>query len=45
MFSVVVDELVGSSDAELTARIEANELERRRLDAEISAALAVARSR
>jgi hypothetical protein len=41
----VVDELVGLSDAELTARIEANELERRRLDAEMSAALAVAQAR
>lgn len=45
MFSSVVDELAGLSDAELTARIEANELQRRRLDAEMSAALAVADSR
>jgi hypothetical protein len=45
MFSAVIDELVGLSDAELTARIEANELERRRLDAEMSAALAVAKAR
>lgn len=45
MFSATVEELVGLSDAELTARIEANELERRRLDAEMSAALAVGRAR
>ncbi len=45
MFSAVVDELVGLTDDELTARIEANELERRRLDAEMSAALAVAKGR
>ena len=45
MFSDVVDELVGLSDEELTARIEANELKRRQLDAEMSAALAVAKSR
>lgn len=45
MFSAVVDELVDLTDSELTARIEANELERRRLDAEMSAALAVATSR
>ncbi|MGA9276878.1 DUF222 domain-containing protein [Ilumatobacter sp.] len=45
MFSDVVDELIGLSDAELVARIEANELERRRHDAEMSAALAVAKGR
>ncbi len=45
MFSGVVDELVGLSDDELTARIEANELERRRIDAEMSAALSVATAR
>ncbi len=45
MFAAVIDELVGLCDAELTARIEANELERRRLDAEMSAALAVAKAR
>lgn len=45
MFSAVLDELFGMSDTELVARIEANELERRQLDAETSAALAVAKSR
>lgn len=45
MFSEVLDELVGLSDADLVARIEANELERRRLDAEMAAALAVAKER
>ncbi len=45
MFSDVVDGLIGSSDADLLARIESNELERRRLDAEMSAALAVANGR
>ncbi len=45
MFSEVVDDLVGFTDADLVARIEANELERRRLDAEMSAALAVAKGR
>ena len=41
MFSDVVDELLGLPDAELVALIAANELERRRLDAEMAAALAV----
>lgn len=45
MFSPILDELVGLSDAQLVERIEANELERRRLDAEMSAALAVAKGR
>lgn len=45
MFSDVVEELVGLSDADLVARIEANELERRRQDAEMAAALAVAAAR
>ncbi|WP_040496568.1 DUF222 domain-containing protein, partial [Ilumatobacter nonamiensis] len=45
MFSNVVNELVALDDASLVARIEANELERRRLDAEMSAALAVAKAR
>jgi len=45
MYSGVLGGLVGLCDAELVERIEANELERRRLDAEMSAALAVARQR
>ncbi|MGA9276884.1 DUF222 domain-containing protein [Ilumatobacter sp.] len=45
MFSEVVDELVGLSATELVARIEENELERRRVDAEMAAALAVAKAR
>lgn len=45
MFASVLEELVGLSDDELLERIEANELERRRLDAEMSAALAVAKGR
>ena len=45
MFAGVVDEIVGLSDVDLVARIGANELERRRLDAEMSEALAVATAR
>ena len=45
MFEDVVDELVGLSDRALIERIEANEAERRRLDAEMSALLAVAERR
>lgn len=45
MFGELLDELIGLSDAELVARIEANELERRRTDAEMAAALAVAKER
>jgi Domain of unknown function (DUF222) len=42
MFSDVVESLVGLSDDDVIARIEANELERRRLDAEMAALLAIA---
>ncbi|WP_041298274.1 HNH endonuclease signature motif containing protein [Ilumatobacter coccineus] len=42
MFSEVVESLVGLSDDDVVARIEANELERRRLDAEMAALLAIA---
>lgn len=45
MITEVADELVGLSDDQLVERIEANELERRRLDAEMSTALAVAKAR
>ncbi|WP_040495327.1 DUF222 domain-containing protein [Ilumatobacter nonamiensis] len=45
MFSRVVEELVGLCDTDLVARMEQNELDRRRLDAEMSAALAVAEAR
>jgi hypothetical protein len=45
MFSSSLEELVGLSDGELLERIEANELDRRRLDAEMSVALAVAKER
>ena len=45
MFSAVLDELVGLSDTELDEWIGANELERRRIDAEMAAALAVAKRR
>ncbi|WP_158412195.1 HNH endonuclease signature motif containing protein [Ilumatobacter nonamiensis] len=42
MLSDLVEELVGLSDAALDERIRANESERRRLDAELAAAVAVA---
>ena len=45
MFEELVEELVALTDDEIVARIEANELERRRLDAEMSAALAIAEHR
>jgi len=45
MFDEVLDDLVVSTDAELAERMRVNELERRRLDAEMSAALAVADAR
>lgn len=45
MFSTVLDELVGLTDVELEQRIEQNELERRRGDAETAAALAIAKAR
>lgn len=45
MFSAVVDELVGLPDGEIGARIEQNELARRKGDAEMSALLAIAKAR
>ncbi|MFN3258078.1 MAG: DUF222 domain-containing protein [Ilumatobacter sp.] len=45
MFSECVEELVGSSDADLHERIGALELQRRRIEAELAAAIAVADAR
>lgn len=45
MFDELVSELMELSDEELDARIRENELERRRLDAELAAAITVAEHR
>lgn len=45
MFEKDIEELVGLTDDDLDARIRANEMERRRLDAELAAAVAVAERR
>ena len=45
MFSDYLDELIGLTDHEIEEQIEANEMERRRNDAQMSALLAVATAR